>query len=575
MNMILRLVRPHWKKLTVSLSFKTIGSLADLMLPFLISVMIDDVIPNSEKGDIDLIVYIGILMLLIAVIGLYLNIVANRSAELVAALSVQGLRHDLFEKIESLSANQVDDLTRPSLISRMTTDTYNLYNATAGLQRLGVRAPVLLIGGIVMALFLDPVLTLVMIALLPLIGLLVYFTSSKGIPLYKRIQSLLDKLTRTLRENITGIRVVKALSMTEHEEERFDKNNQETVNAELKAHYTMAVINPTMHAIMNVGLVVVLVIGAFRIDSELTKKGEIIAFITYFTIILNAMMSITRVFIMISRASASGSRIDEVLHLPKDMKDGFDEVVLDEAYPHVEFRNVSFSYNKQKANLENINFKLERGQTLGIIGSTGSGKTTLVNLLMRFYDPDEGTIYLHGKDIKTLKQKELRKRIGLVLQNDLIFADSIYGNIQFNRNQINDEDVRVATKVAQAEFIKEKEDELNYRLSQRGSNLSGGQKQRLLIARAVAGKPDILILDDASSALDYQTDMKMRNSLKEELSDTTMIIIAQRISSLKDSNLILLIDDGKIIDMGTHESLMKTSKIYQELAFYQLGGEDK
>lgn len=575
MNMILRLVKPHWKKLTLSLSFKTIGSLADLMLPFLISVMIDDVIPTSTKGELDLIIYLGILMALIAILGLYLNIVANRSAELVAALSIEGLRHDLFEKIESLSANQVDDLTRPSLISRMTTDTYNLYNATAGLQRLGVRAPVLLIGGIVMSLFLDPVLTLVMVGLLPLIAILVYYTSARGIPLYKRIQSLLDKLTRTLRENITGVRVVKALSMTEHEKERFDHNNKETVEAELKAHYTMAVINPSMNAIMNVGLVVVLVIGAFRIDSELTKKGEIIAFITYFTIILNAMMSITRVFVMISRASASGARIDEVLNLPKDIKDGTDDVVIDTNVPHIEFDDVSFSYNKQKTNLEHISFKLNKGQTLGIIGSTGSGKTTLVNLLMRFYDPDEGTIYLYGKDIKTLRQEDLRKRIGLVLQNDLIFADSIYGNIQFNREKITDDDILTATKVAQAEFIKDKENELEYRLAQRGANLSGGQKQRLLIARAVAGKPDILILDDASSALDYQTDMKMRNALKNELSDTTMIIIAQRISSLKDADLILLIDDGKIMDAGNHESLMNTSKIYQELAFYQLGGNQK
>ena len=254
------------------------------------------------------------------------------------------------KKIESLSANQVDDMTRPSLISRMTTDTYNLYNATAGLQRLGVRAPVLLVGGIVMALFLDPVLTLVMIGLLPLIAIVVYYTSTKGIPLYKKIQSLLDKLTRTLRENITGIRVVKALSMSEHEKERFDKNNKETVNAELKAHYTMAVINPTMHGIMNVGLVVVLVIGAFRIDTGLTKKGEIIAFITFFTIILNAMMSITRVFIMLSRASASG-RINEVMDLPKDMRDGLQDVAVDINKPHIEFDKVSFSYNGQKSKL--------------------------------------------------------------------------------------------------------------------------------------------------------------------------------------------------------------------------------
>ena len=575
MKMIVKLVTPFKRMLTKALTLKALGSLTDLMLPLLIAVMIDDVIPNIKNNDIRDIIYLGLAMLTIALLGLYFNVTANRTAEFVAASAVQNLRHDLFEKIESLSANQVDGMTRPSLISRMTTDTYNLYNATAGLQRLGVRAPVLLVGGIVMALFLDPVLTLVMIGLLPLIAIVVYYTSTKGIPLYKKIQSLLDKLTRTLRENITGIRVVKALSMSEHEKERFDKNNKETVNAELKAHYTMAVINPTMHGIMNVGLVVVLVIGAFRIDTGLTKKGEIIAFITFFTIILNAMMSITRVFIMLSRASASGSRINEVMDLPKDMRDGLQDVAVDINKPHIEFDKVSFSYNGQKANLENISFKLQKGQTLGIIGSTGSGKTTIINLLMRFYDPNDGFIRLYGTDIKELKQENLRKSIGLVLQNDLIFADSIFGNIQFNRQKISDKDIETATHVAQAEFIHEKELKYNYRLSQRGSNLSGGQKQRLLIARAVAGKPDILILDDASSALDYQTDMKMRQSLKRELADTTMIIVAQRISSLKDSDLILLIDDGKILDYGNHDSLMKTSKIYQELAYYQLGSDAK
>lgn len=575
MKMIIKLVTPFKRMLTKALTLKALGSLTDLMLPLLIAVMIDDVIPNIKNNDIRDIIYLGLAMLTIALLGLYFNVTANRTAEFVAASAVQNLRHDLFEKIESLSANQVDGMTRPSLISRMTTDTYNLYNATAGLQRLGVRAPVLLVGGIVMALFLDPVLTLVMIGLLPLIAIVVYYTSTKGIPLYKKIQSLLDKLTRTLRENITGIRVVKALSMSEHEKERFDKNNKETVNAELKAHYTMAVINPTMHGIMNVGLVVVLVIGAFRIDTGLTKKGEIIAFITFFTIILNAMMSITRVFIMLSRASASGSRINEVMDLPKDMRDGLQDVAVDINKPHIEFDKVSFSYNGQKANLENISFKLQKGQTLGIIGSTGSGKTTIINLLMRFYDPNDGFIRLYGTDIKELKQENLRKSIGLVLQNDLIFADSIFGNIQFNRQKISDKDIETATHVAQAEFIHEKELKYNYRLSQRGSNLSGGQKQRLLIARAVAGKPDILILDDASSALDYQTDMKMRQSLKRELAETTMIIVAQRISSLKDSDLILLIDDGRILDYGNHDSLMKTSKIYQELAYYQLGGDAK
>jgi len=562
--------------LTVSLSFKSAGALADLFLPWIIAYMIDTEIPKlqgSGSESLRSLYMLGGLMVFIAFLGLYLNVAANRKAELIAAMAVRTLRHDLFAKIEKLSANQVDQLTRPSLISRMTTDTYNMYNATASMQRLGVRAPVLLLGGILMSLLLDPVLTLIMVAMLPLIIIIVYFFSKRGIPLYKRTQGYVDKLIRKLREYVSGARVVRALSMSNHEMDKFDAANKNTIDSELHAHITMAKINPMMNAVMNIGLVLVLVAGAYRIHEGQTEKGQIMAFVTYFTIILTAMMSITRVFVLASRATASAERIDEVLNMKEDMQDGEEDLIIDPSKPIIEFKNVYFSYNQKEANLTDVSFKLYQGQTLGIIGATGSGKTTLINLLMRFYDVDKGQILIYGKDIKSLKQNALRSQIGVVFQNDLIFADSIFGNIQFNRDQITNQDIEIATKVAQAEFIYDKTDEMSHQMSQRGTNLSGGQKQRVLIARAVAGKPQIVVLDDASSALDYQTDMKMRKSLKKELSDTTMIIIAQRISSLRDSHLILLIDDGKIIASGTHEELMKTSDVYQEIAFYQLGGE--
>jgi ATP-binding cassette, subfamily B, multidrug efflux pump len=512
-------------------------------------------------------------MVLVAFAGLILNISANRKAEFIAAKSIEGLRHDLFSKIENLSARQVDHLTRPSLISRMTTDSYNIYNATAVMQRLGVRAPVLLVGGIVMSLWLDPILTLIMVAMMPFIIIIVYFASKRGIPLYKKTQMYLDFLIRKLREYVSGARVVRALSMNDYEMKAFDDANKDTITAELHANITMAKINPMMNAVMNIGLVLVLIAGAYRLSVGETKVGQIIAFVTYFTIILNAMMSVTRIFVLSSRATASADRIDEVLLMPKDIIDGDETFKEDSNYPHIEFKNVCFSYNQKESNLKNINFKIERGQTIGIIGATGSGKTTIINLLMRFYDVDEGEIRFYGKNIKALKQKEIRKRIGVVFQNDLIFADSIYGNIQFNREGIDNHDIEVATRVAQAEFIYEKENEMQHMMAQKGMNLSGGQKQRVLIARALAGKPDIIVLDDASSALDYKTEHKMRRALKEELFDTTMIIIAQRIASIKNADLILLIDEGQVVAQGTHEQLMKSSSIYKEIAFYQLGGE--
>lgn len=576
MRMILRLVKPYWKMLTVSLSFKSLGALADLLLPLIIAYMIDEEIPKLkaiENASLKSLYMLGALMITIAFLGLYLNVVANRKAEMIAALSVKDLRHDLFEKIENLSSRQVDHITRPSLISRMTTDTYNMYNATASMQRLGVRAPVLLVGGILMALFLDPMLTLVMVAMLPLILIIVYVFSKRGIPLYKKTQTFVDQYIRKLREYITGARVVRALSMNDYEMQKFGEANKNTVEAELDAQITMAKINPMMHAVMNIGLVIVLVVGAFRLSEGNTEKGQIMAFVTYFTIILNAMMSITRVFVLASRATASADRIQEVLDLPIDIKDGNEAYEVDPRVAHVAFDHVSFSYNNNENNVEDITFELNAGQSLGIIGATGSGKTTLINLLMRFYDVNKGSIRIYGKDIRNLKADEHRKRIGVVFQNDVIFADSIYGNIQFNRREIDKHDIELATEVAQADFIYEKENDFKHQMAQKGMNLSGGQKQRLLIARAVAGKPDILVFDDASSALDYQTDKNMRQSIKQLFNETTKIIIAQRISSIMDSDLILLIDEGKIVARGTHEQLMKSSKIYQEIAYYQLGGD--
>ena len=566
-------MRPYSKKVTESITLKVIGTLADLALPFLTAYLIDDLLPITQKDDLSNIILLGIAMLIIVIIGWTFNIRANRIAEYVAAYSVRDIRNELFEQINELSATQIDDITSSSLISRLTTDTYNIFTSIGTIQRLGVRAPILFIGGIIVSFFLDWVLALIMVSLVPFI---IYFSisnSRKGRPLYANIQYRVDQLIRTLRENITGARVVKALSMVEHENKRFHRDNDLVVQEELKATVTMSKIRPLVDLVMNIGLVVVLIIGAFRVFNQATQVGEILAFVTYFTIILNATMSLTRVFIRLSRASASAERIEEVLNLPIEEDFGTTEIKIIPEEPHIEFKNVTFSYNGVADHLENITFKLYKGQTLGILGATGAGKTTIINLMMRFYEPQKGEINLFGQNINTINKKKLRETIGVVLQNDLVLSETIYENIQFNRTHIDLETVEFAKNIAQATFIDEMPLKNYEKMAQRGSNISGGQKQRLLIARAVAGKPQLLILDDASSALDYQTDMLMRQAIKKSLSETTKIIVAQRISSVKDADLILLVDNGKIIGQGTHETLLDTSAAYQSIMKHQLGGE--
>ena len=570
MTFIFKLLKPYKIRLFFALLLKSIAALADLMIPFLIAYMIDTQIPRLQEGDSLLPIFLnGGLMVIIALLGWILNVISNRSSEYIASKAVETLRSDLFISIESLSAQDVDTLSKSSLISRMTTDTYNIYRAAAIIQRLGIRAPVLLLGGILLSFTFDVVLTLVMVIMLPFVSIIIYEASKKGIPLYKKNQFLMDQLIRKLREFITGARVVRALSMNDHEMHQFATINQTSNQSELHANKVMARVNPMMNIVMNIGLVVVLMIGAYRLSLGVTKIGAIMAFVTYFTIILNAMMGITRIFVLSSRAAASSERIEEVLHQVADVQEGQDAYQVNSSYPHIEFKNVSFSYLKKTNQLDDISFKLYRGQKLGIIGATGSGKSTIAKLLLRFYDVDRGTIKIYGKDIKSYTLHSLRHHFGAVLQQDMIFHDDIAFNVTLHHDQ---KDIETVLQDAQASFVFDKEEGIHTTLTTSGTNISGGQKQRLLIARALYKKPDLLILDDASSALDYQTDQRLRKTLQDHYGQTTMVIIAQRIASIKHCDLILYMDHGKIIDAGTHEELLQKHKSYQTIVKHQLGG---
>lgn len=570
MLFIFRKMGKYKGQVIYSLIVKALAAGADLLLPFILAYMIDELLFEVTTSDYWLLIFTGIGMLLIALLGWFFNISANRSAEKVSSLTVRDVRNELFYKTEKLSASQVDEISTSSLISRLTSDTYNIFQMVGSLQRLGIRAPMLLIGGIIMSAFMDPLLTLVMIAMLPLISIVVGQYSKKGQPLYKDIQVQMDEIIRVLRENITGVRVVRALSMTDYEQQRFKNENKKAVDKELIATITMNKISPIISVVMNVGLVIVLIFGAYRVADGATKVGQILALITYFTIILNSMASLTRIFIRMSKAAASAERIVEVLNMETQMVDGNLPLVMNDEV-HLEFDHVDFSYQGKESHLEDITFKISKGQTLGIIGATGSGKTTIINLIMRFYDPQKGVIKVFGEDIKNINRDELRRHVGLVLQNDSVFSDTIHENIAFSRPGVDANQVKMAKEIAQADFIDDIPETYNYEIAQRGTNISGGQRQRLLIARAVASNPKLLILDDASSALDYRTDKNLRFAITTHLKDTTKIIVAQRVSSIKDADLILIIDNGRIAAQGTHEELLKTNEIYQLLVKHQLG----
>lgn len=568
MRRILSYIRPYLRRMGIGLLIKFTGTIMDLALPWCLAYMIDDVVPLKDRGQIYL---WGGMMLAFSAIAVINNIAANRMASRVARDATRNIRHDLYSRISMLSCRQYDDVTIPSLISRLTSDTYNMNRMLGMMQRIGVRAPILLLGGVTVTLILDARLSLVLLCTLPLIGLGIVLISRKGIPLYSKLQRSGDKMVRTVRDNVTGIRVIKALSKTEHERSRFESVNNEVVKAEKKAGMVMAATNPLMNMLLNVGLTFVIVTGAFLVQDGISEPGKIIAFLTYFTIILNAMLSINRIFVMYSQASASAKRIAEVLDTPFDMP--LREADSITTQDHIRFENVSFSYNNVQDSLTDIDFTLGHGQTLGVMGATGSGKTTLILLLQRFYEASKGTVRIDGRNINCIPGDELHTMFGIAFQSDTLFADTIRENIDFGRG-LPMERIELAARCAQAyEFISSLPDGYNHMLTSKATNLSGGQKQRLLIARALAGSPKILILDDSSSALDYRTDAAMRQAVRESFPDTTTILIAQRVSSVRHADKIIMLDEGRIVGIGSHEQLMHTCPVYRETARTQMGVE--
>ncbi len=658
MKKIMEYLQPLYGRMAAGFGIKLVGTVMDLAIPWILAHMIDEIVPTKDQRRILL---WGVGMAVCAVIALLGNVIANRRASAVARDATRRIRHDLFDKIEHLSARQLDELGIPSLISRLTSDTYNVNQTIGRIQRLGVRAPILLTGGVIVTMLLDIRLSMVLIATLPLLALGVWLISKKGISLYAGVQQNVDKMVRTVRDDVTGIRVIRALSQGEYECEHFGKDSEELSYSQIHADSVMAATNPMMQLLLNLGLTAVVVFGAYWVNMGVTKPGSIIAFLTYFTIILNAMMSVNKMFVMLSQATASADRIERVLNLPpEEIQSGLPQIETDAV---IVFDDVCFSYKeteeetsqmqptdqlgskqagkqeksemqcaekkkqsgmqqisgkelhemqqetekvetgrgqaaekeepgmqqetekKQREtqkraeklqpadcyDLSHISFQLKKGQTLGVIGATGSGKTTLIQLLQRFYPVNAGAIYVNGENVAGMEEQKLHSLFGVAFQSDAFFAGTIYDNIDLGRG-FPREEIEKAARCAQAEeFILEKEGGYQSEVHAKAANLSGGQKQRLLIARALAGNPSILILDDSSSALDYRTDAAMRNAVRKEYPDTTMILVAQRVSSVRNADLILVLEEGHAAGLGTHEELMEKCFLYQEISRIQMG----
>ena len=589
MRFIFSYLKKYRGMIAAAMTIKSIAALGELMLPYVLEHMVDDVVPRQSRA---LIFGWGAVMIALAIFVRQTNVKANRMSTKVAKESIYEIRRDLFWKSLGLSGNQVDEFGLPSLNSRMTSDSYNVQNFIRSFQAMGVRAPILLIGGIAITLTMDVGLASVLCILAPIMIGLVVFVSWKGIPLYEKVQQCVDDIVRIMRENITGIRVVKALSKEDYEMRRFGEANEQMAGKDIRAGIVMALPGPLMTFVLNVGLTIVVVVGAVRVNGGLTRPGVILAFLTYFNMISMGVMGLNRVFMMMSKANASAARIAAVVHAEDELTPLPEaEAAVTEREDYIVFDHVGFHYGRDSAgaehfpgravgrfdgqgrqkSLDDIDFSMKKGGTLGIIGATGCGKTTIINLLMRFYDADEGAVFIDGKDVRTYDKDALHRMFGVVFQNDVIFADSLKENIAFGRD-VSPEQMDAAAADARArDFIREYEDTYEHRAVVRGANLSGGQRQRVLIARALAAAPDILILDDSSSALDYKTDAALRKAIREHHADTTTIIVAQRISSIMSLDDIIVLEEGKIIGHGTHDQLLEGCPMYQEIYRVQMG----
>lgn len=538
--------------------------------------MADIIDTGVIQKDIPYIWKVGGFMLLVAAIGTICSVAASFLSAKVSMKYGRDLRFKVFSHVENFSLQEFDQIGTASLITRTTNDITQVQQVLNMMLRMMVSAPLMAIGGIIMAFSKDTKLSMVIVVAVPLLFFVIFLVVRKGIPLFKLVQVKLDHVNRVLRENLTGIRVIRSFNRVDYEKKRFDAANFDLTDVSIKVNKIMAVLMPFMMLIMNYTSIAIIWFGAIRIDNGNMQVGDLMAFLQYAMQIMFSMIMLSMMFVLIPRASASATRINEVLEINPVIIEKEKEKCSTQKRGYVEFQNVTFSYpGAEEPALTNISFSAHPGEITAIIGGTGSGKSTLIKLIPRFYDIDSGRILVDGVEVTKMSLESLREKIGMVPQKAVLFSGTVAENIRFGKEDASDEEVKHAAQVAQAtEFISEMKKGFDSEISQGGSNVSGGQKQRLSIARALVRKPEIYIFDDSFSALDFKTDAKLRAALKQETIESTVFIVAQRVTTIMDADRIIVLDEGEVAGIGTHQELMNTCEVYQEIVSSQLSEEE-
>jgi len=549
-----------------------IQSMADLYLPRLMADIIDN---GVVTGDTPYIWRIGGLMLLVSAAGVIASIIASFYSAKAAMGLGRDLRRRVFNHVGKFTLQEFDKVGTASLITRTTNDITQVQQVVIMMLRMVISAPIMLVGGLILAISQDAKLSLVILGAMPVLAGSIILIFKKGIPLFREVQNRLDRLNLVLRENLTGIRVIRAFNREKEEQVRMTKANRDLTDVSIRVNKIMAFIMPVMMLVMNLTVVGIIWFVRIRIDNGALQIGELMAFIQYVMLIMFALVMASVMFIMIPRAAVSANRINEVLEMePSFVDEG--TLKADRERGTLQFDDVTFSYpGAEKPALSNISFSTKPGEITAIIGGTGAGKTTLVNLIPRFYEITSGSIRVNGVDIREAPQDEVRSKIGFVPQKAILFTGTIADNIRFGKQDAAQEEIEHAARVAQAaDFIERMPEGYESEIEQGGSNLSGGQKQRLSIARALIRKPDLYVFDDSFSALDYKTDARLRAALKSETADATVLLVAQRVSTVVDADRIIVLEQGRIAGMGTHEELLETNEVYREIVMSQLTEEE-